>query len=240
MNPAEIVLSGSMLLALPIALLAGIITFLSPCVLPLVPGYLGYVSGTAAPRSKVLLGSVLFVLGFTAVFVSLGVLAGTAGLLFVSQNQWVQIILGLLVVVFGLAMIGQFKFLQQSIKLPFSPKLGLAGAPLLGVVFALGWSPCIGPTLSAVLVLASDSGDPVRGAILATVYSLGIGIPFVLIAAGSSWATKSVGFVKRHIRTFNLVGGGVLVVIGVLLMTGLWNRFVAWIQVVTSGFTVLL
>lgn len=240
MSPAEIVLSGSMLLALPIALLAGVITFLSPCVLPLVPGYLGYVSGSAAPKSKVMLGSVLFVLGFTSVFVSLGVLAGTAGLLFVSQNQWVQIILGLLVVVFGLAMIGQFKFLQQTIKLPFSPKLGLAGAPLLGVVFALGWSPCIGPTLSAVLVLASDAGDPVRGAILATVYSLGIGIPFVFIAAGFSWATKSVGFVKRHIRTFNLVGGGLLVLIGVLLMTGLWNRFVAWIQVVTSGFTVLL
>lgn len=240
MTPGEIVLSGSMLLALPIALLAGIITFVSPCVLPLVPGYLGYVSGSAAPKSKVILGSVLFVLGFTSVFVSLGVLAGTAGLLFVSQNQWVQLILGLLVVVFGLAMIGQFKFLQQTIKMPLSPKLGLAGAPLLGVVFALGWSPCIGPTLSAVLVLASDSGDPARGAILATVYSLGIGIPFILIAAGFNWATKSVGFVKRHIRTFNLVGGGMLVLIGLLLMTGLWNRFVAWIQVVTSGFTVLL
>ena len=240
MTPGEIVLSGSMLLALPIALLAGIITFVSPCVLPLVPGYLGYVSGSAAPRSKVILGSVLFVLGFTTVFVSLGVLAGTAGLLFVSQNHWVQIVLGLLVVVFGLAMIGQFKFLQQTIKLPLSPKLGLAGAPLLGVVFALGWTPCIGPTLSAVLVLASDAGDPWRGAILATVYSLGIGIPFILIAAGFSWAAKSVGFVKRHIRSFNLVGGGMLVLIGVLLMTGLWNRFVAWIQVVTSGFTVLL
>ena len=240
MTPGEIVLSGSMLLALPIALLAGIITFVSPCVLPLVPGYLGYVSGSAAPKSKVILGSVLFVLGFTSVFVSLGVLAGTAGLLFVSQNQWVQLILGLLVVVFGLAMIGQFKFLQQTIKIPLSPKLGLAGAPLLGVVFALGWSPCIGPTLSAVLVLASDAGDPARGAILATVYSLGIGIPFILIAAGFNWATKSVGFVKRHIRTFNLVGGGMLVLIGLLLMTGLWNRFVSWIQVVTSGFTVLL
>lgn len=240
MTPGEIVLSGSMLLALPIALLAGMVTFLSPCVLPLVPGYLGYVAGSAAPRSKVIAGSLLFVLGFTAVFVSLGVLAGTAGLLFVSQNPWVQVVLGLLVVLFGLAMIGQFKFLQQSIKLPFSPRLGLAGAPLLGVVFALGWTPCIGPTLSAVLVLASDSGDPVRGAILATVYSLGIGVPFVLIAAGFNWATKSVAFVKRHIRTFNLVGGGMLIVIGVLLMTGLWNRFVAWIQVVTSGFTVLL
>ena len=240
MSPGEIVLSGSMLLALPIALLAGMITFLSPCVLPLVPGYLGYVAGSAAPRSKVIAGSLLFVLGFTAVFVSLGVLAGTAGLLFVSQNSWVQVVLGLLVVVFGLAMIGQFKFLQSSIKLPFSPKLGLAGAPLLGVVFALGWTPCIGPTLSAVLVLASDAGDPARGAILATVYSLGIGIPFVLIAAGFNWATKSVAFVKQHIRTFNLVGGGMLIVIGILLMTGLWSRFVSWIQVVTSGFTVLL
>jgi len=239
-TPGEIVLSGSMLLALPIALLAGVITFLSPCVLPLVPGYLGYVAGSAAPRSRVLAGSLLFVLGFTTVFVLLGVLAGTAGLLFLSQNTWVQVVLGALVVIFGLAMIGQFKFLQQSIKLPVSPKLGLAGAPLLGVVFALGWTPCIGPTLSAVLVLASDSGDPVRGAILATVYSLGIGIPFVLIAAGFNWATKSVGFVKRHIRGFNLFGGGMLVLIGVLLMTGIWGRFIAWIQVVTSGFTVLL
>lgn len=240
MTPGEIVLSGSMLLALPIALLAGIITFLSPCVLPLVPGYLGYVAGSAAPRSRVIAGSLLFVLGFTTVFVSLGVLAGTAGLLFLSQNSWVQIVLGALVVVFGLVMIGQFKFLQQSVKLPVSPKLGLAGAPLLGVVFALGWTPCIGPTLSAVLVLASDSGDPIRGAVLATVYSLGIGIPFVLIAAGFNWATKSVGFVKRHIRGFNLFGGGMLVVIGVLLMTGIWGRFIAWIQEVTSGFTVLL
>ena len=240
MSPGEIVLSGSMLLALPIALLAGMITFLSPCVLPLVPGYLGYVAGSAAPRSRVIAGSLLFVLGFTAVFVSLGVLAGTAGLLFVSQNSWVQLVLGLLVVVFGLAMIGQFKFLQRSFKLPFSPKLGLAGAPLLGVVFALGWTPCIGPTLSAVLVLASDAGDPARGAILATVYSLGIGIPFVLIAAGFNWATKSVAFVKQHIRTFNLVGGGMLIVIGILLMTGLWSRFVSWIQVVSSDFIVLL
>lgn len=240
MTPGEIVLSGSMLLALPIALLAGVITFLSPCVLPLVPGYLGYVAGSAAPRSRVIAGSLLFVLGFTTVFVLLGVLAGTAGLLFLSQNTWVQVVLGALVVIFGLTMIGQFKFLQQSIKLPISPKLGIAGAPLLGVVFALGWTPCIGPTLSAVLVLASDSGDPVRGAILATVYSLGIGIPFVLIAAGFNWATKSVGFVKRHIRGFNLFGGGMLVLIGVLLMTGIWGRFIAWIQVVTSGFTVLL
>lgn len=240
MNPGELILSGSMLLALPLALLAGIVTFVSPCVLPLVPGYLGYVAGSATTKTRVVAGSMLFVLGFTAVFVSFGVLAGTAGLMFMAQNSWVQLVLGALVIVFGLALMGQFGFLQRTIKLPISPKVGLLGAPLLGVVFAFGWTPCIGPTLSAVLVLASDTGDPVRGGILATVYSLGIGLPFIAIAAGFSWATKSVDFVKRHLRTFNLVGGGLLVLIGILLMTGLWNRFTMWLQVVIGGYTVIL
>jgi len=235
-----VILEGSLLVAIPLSLLAGVLTFLSPCVLPLVPGYLGYVSGSGAPKAKVVAGSALFVLGFTAVFVSLGVLAGTAGLVFIARNPWIQMILGALVIVLGLAMIGQFSFLQRSFKLPFSPKVGLAGAPLLGVVFALGWTPCIGPTLSAVLVLASDSGDPVRGGILATFYSLGIGIPFLLIAAGFSWATKSVAFVKQHIRGFNLFGGAVLVVIGLAMVTGLWGQFMLWIQEVTSGIQLVL
>jgi len=140
-----------------------------------------------------------------------------------------------MVVVFGFAMIGQLGFLQRNFKLKLSPKMGLAGAPFLGVVFALGWTPCIGPTLSAVLVLASDTADPLRGGILATVYSLGIGIPFILIAAGFDWAKTSVGFIKRHIRTFNLIGGAMLIAVGILLMTGLWLRFNNWLQVVTSG-----
>jgi cytochrome c-type biogenesis protein len=240
MSPGDLILSGSMLIAIPIAVLAGIVTFISPCVLPLVPGYLGYVSGTAATKTKVIAGSVLFVLGFTAVFVSLGVLAGTAGLLFMANNSWVQLVLGALVVLFGLALMGQFGFLQRTVKLPFSPKIGLAGAPLLGVVFAFGWTPCIGPTLSAVLVLASDSSDPLRGGVLATAYSLGMGLPFIAIAAGFSWATKSVAFVKKHLRAFNLIGGGLLVVIGILLMTGLWTRFNSWLQVVIGGYTVIL
>ncbi len=240
MNPGQIILEGSLLVAIPLSLLAGVITFISPCVLPLVPGYLGYVSGSAAPKSKVLAGSALFVLGFTVVFVSLGVLAGTAGLLFLARNPWIQAVLGGLVVLFGLAMLGQFRFLQNTVKLGISPRVGLAGAPLLGVVFALGWSPCIGPTLSVVLVLASDSGDPVRGGILATFYSLGIGIPFMLIAAGFSWATKSVGFVKRHIRSFNIFGGSVLILIGLLMVTGLWGRFMLWIQEVSGGFQLVL
>jgi cytochrome c-type biogenesis protein len=239
-NPGEVILNGSLLAALPISLLAGILTFISPCVLPLVPGYLGYVSGTAGSRGRVVLGALLFVLGFTAVFVSLGVLAGTAGLIFLVNNPWIQVVLGLLVVVFGLTMIGQFGFLQQTLKLNLSPRVGLLGAPLLGVVFAVGWTPCIGPTLSAVLVLASDSSDPLRGGILATAYSLGIGIPFLLIAMGVSWATASVSFVKRHIRTFNLIGGWLLVLIGVLIATGLWNRFVTFIQEVTAGYELIL
>lgn len=240
MNPAEVVLNGSLLAAIPIALLAGLVTFFSPCVLPLVPGYLGYVSGAAQSRVKLVLGAVLFVLGFTAVFVTLGVLAGSAGLLFFANTFWVQFVLGALVAVFGLAMIGQFSFLQRTVKIPFNPKVGLAGAPVLGVVFALGWTPCIGPTLAAVLTLASTTADPVRGGILATVYSLGIGIPFVLIALGMRWTVTSVAFVKLHIRAFNLFGGGVLILIGVLLMTGLWGQFLTWMQEVNSGFQLVL
>jgi cytochrome c-type biogenesis protein len=239
-NPAEIILNGSLLAAMPIALLAGLVTFLSPCVLPLVPGYLGYVSGAAQSKGRLVLGAILFVLGFTLVFVALGVLAGSAGLLFIANNFWVQAVLGAFVILLGLAMIGKFNFLQQTFKVPFSPKAGLAGAPLLGMVFALGWTPCIGPTLAAVLMLASTTGDPVRGGILATVYSLGIGIPFVLIALGMRWAVASVAFVKKHIRAFNIFGGSLLIVIGVLLMTGLWGQFLTWIQGVTSGFQLIL
>ena len=225
---------------MPIALLAGLVTFLSPCVLPIVPGYLGYVSGAAQSKAKLVLGAILFVLGFTAVFVTLGVIAGSAGLVFLANNFWIQLILGALVVVFGLAMIGQFGFLQRTVKIPYSPRVGLAGAPLLGVIFAVGWTPCIGPTLAAVLTLASTTGDPVRGGILATVYSLGIGIPFVLIALGMKWAVSSVAFVKRHLRAFNLFGGGLLVLIGLLLMTGLWGQFMNWMQEVNSGFELIL
>lgn len=249
MSPAEIVLNGSLLLALPLALAAGLVSFLSPCVLPLVPGYLGYVSANAdggtgqtqtRTRSRLVLGASLFVLGFTAVFVSLGVLAGAASLIFLTRNSWVQLILGGLVVLLGLVMIGQFGLLQRTLKLNYSPKLGLAGAPLLGVIFAVGWTPCIGPTLAAVLVLASDSGDPLRGGLLATVYSLGLGLPFIAIAAGLGWATRAVGWVRKHIRAVNIFGGALLIAIGLAIMTGLWNAFINWVQVINSGFELQL
>ena len=242
MNPGDIILNGSMLAAIPMALLAGLVSFLSPCVLPLVPGYLGFVSGMSgtnheASRRRTLIGAALFVLGFSLVFVSFGAAFGGLGaVVYASGLQWVQRILGIFVFAMGLVMIGQFAFMQRTFKMQVSTKLGLVGAPLLGVAFGLGWTPCMGPTLAAVLSLASNSGDPAKGALLAFIYALGIGLPFMAIAAGFSWATKSVGFVKRHIRSFNIGGGVLLMILGLLLVTGVWNRFAAWIQLEVFGY----
>jgi cytochrome c-type biogenesis protein len=237
MNPGEIILSGSLLAAVPLALLAGLVSFLSPCVLPLVPGYLGFVSGTAAPKSRVILGASLFVAGFTAVFVILGSLAGGLG---GGINQTAlditQRVLGALIIVMGLAMVGEFAFLQRTVKFQVPQGLGLVGAPLLGIAFGLGWTPCIGPTLAAVLTLSLDQASIGRGALLTLVYSIGLGLPFIAIAAGFSWATKSVNFVKRHIRKFNLVGGSLLMILGAAMVTGLWNSFIVLVQEVTIGF----
>jgi cytochrome c-type biogenesis protein len=133
-------------------------------------------------------------------------------------------------------MLGQFGFMQRTFKFQVSSKLGLVGAPLLGVAFGLGWTPCIGPTLAAVLSLASNTGDPAKGALLAFIYALGIGLPFIAIAAGFGWATKSVGFVKRHIRAFNIGGGVLLMILGLLLVFGIWNTFAAWLQLEVFGY----
>lgn len=240
MGPGELVSQGSLLVALPIALAAGLLAFLSPCVLPLVPGYLGYVSGITegreSSRSRTVLGAGLFVIGFSAVFLGVVVLGSTVGVFLLQWGGLIERIAGVIVIVMGLVFIGQVTFLQRTIKPAWQPATGLAGAPLLGAVFAIGWTPCIGPTLVAVTSLASYQGDPGRAAIVGAFYCLGLGIPFLLVALGLGWVSGSVAWVKKHIRVINIIGGSLLVLIGVLMVSGLWGLAMSELGVLISGF----
>ena len=239
----EIVLSGSLLLALPIALLAGLVAFASPCVLPLVPAYLGYVGGmTKLPepgqrggRGPLLLGVLLFVLGFSAVFVGLSIAFASVGALLGTQLDLITRIAGVVVILMGFVFIGQVSFMQRNLTLPVKAATGIAGAPVLGVVFGLGWAPCIGPTLIAVNALALSVGDIGRAAILATAYCLGLGLPFLALALGLHSATKAMGFLRRHIRIINISGGAFLMLIGLAMVTGLWQQLMSQLLVVIGG-----
>lgn len=237
----QIVFSGQLVLALPIALLAGLVSFASPCVLPLVPGYLAYVGGMSDPgakrdRSRVITGVALFILGFAVVFIAYGAAFGALGLWLVRWQEMVIRILGVLVILMGLVFIGQFSFLQRTIKPTWRPATGLIGAPLLGIVFGLGWTPCIGPTLAAISALSVGSGSPWRGALLGLFYCIGLGIPFLLVALGFDWVAGSVAFIKRHIRTINIIGGVLLVIIGILMASGLWSAIMSQFLAVIQGF----
>ena len=234
------VVDGALWVALPLAALAGLVSFATPCVLPLVPGDLGYLGGAAGTagagrrpppgRTRLLSGVALFIAGFTVVFVTVTILGGTFGLLLLQYANMLTRVLGVVVILLGLVFIGFFGIAQRTLRPPIRGRVGLIGAPLLGFALGVGWTPCIGPTLAAILSMSWNLGDPVRAGLLGLAYSLGLGIPFLLLALGWGWASRSVGFLRRHIRALNVIGGSLLVVLGVLMVTGLWAALMSALQ----------
>ncbi|WP_412516109.1 cytochrome c biogenesis protein CcdA [Actinomadura madurae] len=238
----ETVVSGSLVAAAPLAALAGLVSFASPCVLPLVPGYLSYVTGMTGVdlaeqrRGRLLAGVLLFVAGFSAVFVSYGVIFGGLGRWLLEYQDPITRVLGAVTIVFGLAFMGLVPGLQRTMKSGRLPAAGLAGAPLLGVLFGLGWTPCIGPTLGAVQGLAITEASAGRGALLSLAYCAGLGLPFVVTALAYRRALGAFGAVKRHYPLVTRTGGGMLVLIGVLLVSGLWGDLTIELRSWISGF----
>ncbi len=222
---------GSMALALPVAFLAGLVSFFSPCVVPLLPGYLSYASGLGAAevvegtsrRGRMLAGASLFVLGFAVIFVITGVVAGSAGRALAEHRVIISRVLGVVVIILGLIFAGVLKIGQRDLRLHRIPAVGVAAAPLIGVVFALGWTPCLSPTLGVVINLGFSEGTALRGGLLGFAYALGLGLPFVIAGLAFTRMARAVDVLRRHQVLVMRIGGVLLIGVGLLLVTGTWD-----------------
>lgn len=274
MEVGAVLTSGSMLVAVVIAIAAGVVSFASPCVLPLAPGYLAYLSGMSAAsvspslaqrfqsapsieasetgsatkktspdavaRRRLLLGVLGFICGFSVIFILYGGLIGGVGGLLREHQETMVRIMGVLVIVMGLAFAGALPFFQQEKRLNITPRTGLWGAPVLGFVFGFGWVPCLGPALIAVYSLSLNEGTVTRGLILAVAYCIGLGLPFLLLALGLVNSTRALDFLRRHRVLLMRVGGGLLVLIGVALVTGWWATWTGQLQSLIQNFRPVL
>jgi len=239
--------SGSLVLAIPVAVVAGLVSFFSPCVMPLLPGYVSYVSGLSAAdlvdarRGRMLVGTALFVLGFSVVFVSYGALFGYIGLELKAYQRTVDIVLGVVTILVGLVFMGLVPFGQRDLRMHAVPRVGVAAAPLLGLMFGIGWTPCLGPTLTAVLNLSmTEGGGAARGSLLTFVYCLGLGLPFIAAALAYRRMLGALAWVRRHQVAVSRFGGGLMVLVGVLLLTGVWAQLVAELQQWVNASSVVL
>ncbi len=255
-NPTELAASGPLLLAAGVAALAGAFSFASPCVVPLVPGYLAYLAGVVgadAPpvdaaeaeqvrrgRWRVAGAALLFVLGFSVVFAAGALLLLGLSDALLANEDVLQRVGGVVTVAMGLVFLGLVPALQRDVRVHRVPSAGMWGAPLLGAVFGLGWTPCLGPTLIGVISVAAgtevSAGTAVRGILLVVAYCLGLGVPFVLLALGARWAVRSAGWLRRRARAIQIAGGALLVVVGLLLVTGLWGELIALLRGPIAGF----